>query len=152
VLLALLAMGAMVRNADRERHLIIVDFGDAGQLFYVMLFVITGARLDLGLVASAGAAGLAFVIVRFVGKAAGVLAFGHLAGLKLRQAGLLAVALTPMSGIAVVLVHATATLYPEIRAAVASVVLAAAVILELAGPIATQFALERAGEAAADRG
>jgi Kef-type K+ transport system membrane component KefB len=152
VLLALLAMGAMVRNADRARHFVVVDFGDAGQLFYVILFVITGARLDLGLVAAAGAAGLAFVLVRFAGKALGVLALAPLAGLSLRQAGLVALALTPMSGLAVVLVHETATLYPEIRAAVASVVLAGVVILELAGPIAAQFALRRAGEAGADQG
>ena len=152
VLLALLAMGAMVRNADRARHFIVVDFGDAGQLFYVILFVITGARLDLGLVGTAGAAGLAFVLVRFVGKALGVLALAPMAGLKLRQAGLVAVALMPMSGLAVVLVHETATLYPEIRAAVASVVLAGVVILELVGPIATQFAIRRAGEAGAEQG
>ena len=61
VLLALLAMGALVRNADRERHFMVIDSGNAGQLFYLLLFVITGARLDLGLVATAGAAGLAFV-------------------------------------------------------------------------------------------
>jgi Kef-type K+ transport system membrane component KefB len=152
VLLALLAMGALVRNADRERHFIAVDFGDASQLFYVILFVITGARLDLGLVATAGAAGLAFVLVRFVGKALGVLALAPLAGLRLRQAGLVALALTPMSGLAVVLVHEPATLYPEIRAAVASVVLAGVVILELVGPIATQYALKWAGETGAERG
>ena len=58
----------------------------------------------------------------------------------------------PMSGLAVVLVHETATLYPEIRAAVASVVLAGVVILELVGPIATQFAIKRAGEAGAEQG
>jgi Kef-type K+ transport system membrane component KefB len=150
VLLALLAMGAMVRNADRDRHFIVVDWGDAGQLFYVILFVITGARLDLALVATAGAAGLAFVVVRFAGKALGVLALAPLAGLKLRQAGLVAIALLPMSGIAVVMVHETALLYPEIRASVAPVVLAAVVILELVGPIATQLAIKRAGEAAQD--
>ena len=151
VLLALLAMGAMVRNADRERHFMVLDSGNAGQLFYLVLFVITGARLDLGLVATAGAAGLAFVLVRFAGKALGVLAVAPFVGLKLRQAGLLALALTPMSGLAVVMVYETASLYPEVRSSVAPVVLAAVVILELLGPIATQFAIKRAGEAGADR-
>jgi Kef-type K+ transport system membrane component KefB len=151
VLLALLAMGAMVRNADRQRHFIVVDSGDAGQLFYVILFVLTGARLDPALVSTAGAAGLALVLVRFAGKALGVLALAPLVGLRFRQAGLLALALMPMSGLAVVLVHETASLYPEIRGSVAPVVLAAVVILELLGPIATQFALQRAGEAAAER-
>lgn len=147
VLLALLGMGALVRNADREHHLVVVDSGNAGQLFYVCLFVITGASLDLALLATAGAAGLAFVLVRFAGKAVGVLALAPLVGLEWRKGVLLATALAPMSGLAVVLVHQTAALYPEIRESVAPVVLAAVVMLELAGPIATQFALRRAGEA-----
>jgi Kef-type K+ transport system membrane component KefB len=147
VLLALLGMGALVRNADREHHLVVVDSGNAGQLFYVCLFVISGASLDLALLATAGAAGLAFVLVRFAGKAVGVLALAPLVGLEWRKGVLLATALAPMSGLAVVLVHQTAALYPEIRASVAPVVLAAVVILELAGPVATQFALRRAGEA-----
>ncbi len=150
VLLTLLAMGAMVRNADREHHLMVVDSGNAGQLFYLILFVITGASLDLGLLATAGATGLAFVLVRFAGKALGVIALAPLVGLKLRQAGLVALALLPMSGLAVVMVQETALLYPEIRASVVSVVLAAVVILELLGPIATQLALKWAGEAAAE--
>ena len=147
VLLALLGMGALVRNADRDHHLVVVDSGNAGQLFYVCLFVITGASLDLALLATAGAAGLAFVLVRFAGKAVGVLALAPIVGLEWRKGVLLATALAPMSGLAVVLVHQTAVLYPEIRASVAPVVLAAVVILELAGPVATQFALRRAGEA-----
>jgi Kef-type K+ transport system membrane component KefB len=147
VLLALLSMGALVRNADREHHLVVVDSGNAGQLFYVCLFVISGASLDLALLATAGAAGLAFVLVRFAGKAVGVLALAPLVGLEWRKGVLLATALVPMSGLAVVLVHQTAVLYPEIRASVAPVVLAAVVMLELAGPVATQFALRRAGEA-----
>jgi Kef-type K+ transport system membrane component KefB len=150
VLLTLLAMGTMVRNADRERHFIVVDSGNAGQLFYVILFVIAGAQLDLGLIATAGAAGLAFVLVRFAGKALGVIALAPLVGLKLRHAGLVALALMPMSGLAVVMVHETAALYPEVRASVAPVVLAAVVILELLGPIATQFAISQAGEAGAE--
>ncbi len=151
VLLTLLAMGAMVHNADRERHFMVIDSGNAGQLFYLLLFVITGARLDLGLVATAGAAGLAFVLVRFAGKALGVFAVAPFVGLKLRHAGLVALALAPMSGLAVVMVYETASLYPEVRASVAPVVLAAVVILELLGPVATQFAIKRAGEAGADR-
>ncbi|MNC95964.1 hypothetical protein D3C83_132060 [compost metagenome] len=51
-----------------------------------------------------------------------------------------------MSGIALALVHETASLYPLFGAQLASIVLAAALILELVGPVAVQFALKRAGE------
>lgn len=146
VLLTLLAFGALVRNADRDHRLMVVDFGSAGQLFYVILFVVTGASLDLSLLATVGLPALAFVLVRFAGKALGVLLFAAPAGVSLRHASLLALALTPMSGLAVVMVHETSVLYPQLSASVAPVVFAAVAILELAGPIAAQFALKRAGE------
>lgn len=150
VLLALLAFGAMVRNFDHDHDFIVVDFGRASHLFYVILFVVTGASLDLRLLAVVGGAALAFVFVRWVGKAVGVLVFAPLVGLSARRAGLLAIALAPMSGLAVVMVHETSSLYPQLRDSIAPVVLAAVVILELFGPIATQYALRRAGEASPD--
>lgn len=147
VLLTLLAFGAMVRNFDREHDFLAMESGRAGQLFYVILFVVTGANLDIGLLASVGGAALTFVVVRFLGKSIGVFAMSPLVGISLRQAGLLSLALTPMSGLAVVMVYQTSTLFPHLHESVAPVVLAAVVILELFGPIAAQFALRRAGEA-----
>ena len=52
-----------------------------------------------------------------------------------------------MSGLAVIMVHETSGLYPQLSTSIAPVVLAAVVILELLGPVATQYALRRAGEA-----
>lgn len=147
VLLTLLAFGAMVRNFDREHHLMALESGHAGQLFYVFLFVVTGASLNVGLLGSVGGAALALVVARSIGKAAGVLAMSPLVGLSLRNASLLSLSLTPMSGLAVVMVFQTSALFPQLSSSVAPVVLAAVVILELFGPIATQFALRRAGEA-----
>jgi len=52
-----------------------------------------------------------------------------------------------MSGLAVVMVRDTVSLYPSFGRELAAVVLSAVVMLELLGPLATQFALRRAGEA-----
>jgi len=57
------------------------------------------------------------------------------------------VSLLPMSGLAVVMVLDTTAMYPKFGAELAAVVLSAAAALELFGPIATQFALQRVGEA-----
>jgi Kef-type K+ transport system membrane component KefB len=146
VLLALLAFGAMVRNYDRDHHFMMVDSGRAGQLFYVILFVVTGANLELGSFFSVALAALAFVLVRFIGKTLGVLALSPLVGLSARHAGLLSLSLTPMSGLAVVMVYQTSELFPQLQSSVASVVLGAVLILELFGPIAVQIALRWAGE------
>lgn len=147
VLLALLGFGAMVHTFDRDHRFIAVDSGRTGHLFYVILFVVTGANLDLRLFGAAGLAALAFVVARWAGKAIGVFALAPLSGLSLRRAGLLTIALAPMSGLAIIMVHETSSLYPQLHEGVAPVVLAAVTILELLGPIATQFALHRAGEA-----
>jgi hypothetical protein len=64
---------------------------------------------------------------------------------------LLCLALTPMSGTAVGMVHRTGQLYPDFGANLAAIVLSAVLILELIGPVAVQFALKQAGEAAEDK-
>jgi len=147
VLLALLAYGGLVRNLDRNHSLAAPDFGLIGQMFFLILFVLAGANLDLAAAWKGIAIGAAFVAVRFIGKAGGILAFIPGSGLKPRQGVLLAVALTPMSGLAVIMLQDTQSLFPEFGRALASLVLPAVVLLEIAGPILTQFALKLAGEA-----
>jgi Kef-type K+ transport system membrane component KefB len=149
--LALVTFGMLSRNLDRKHALLPLRFGEVGQLFFVILFVITGASLEfqaLG-IAAAGAVA-AFVVLRFLGKALAILLFGHLSGIPPGGAGLLAIALLPMSGLAVVMVRDTVSLYPSFGRELAAVVLSAVVVLELFGPLATQFALRRAGEAHPD--
>ena len=147
---ALLAFGVFARNQDYDHALLPLRFGYAGQLLFVVLFVLTGASLDFGFLAQAAGAATAFIVARFLGKAAAILAFGRLSGLRAGGAGLLSLSLLPMSGLAVVMVWDTAALFPAFGTELAAVVLSAVAILELVGPLATQFALRRAGEASAE--
>ena len=147
VLLALLTFGVFARNLDHEHDLTTVEFGPGGQFFLVMLFVITGAGLRPSELAAAGAVGAAFVVARFLGKLLGVGLFAPMSGITRKKALLLGVGMVPMSAIAVVMVQGASALYPEFGAKLSSVVLSAVVILELVGPLATQWALRRAGEA-----
>jgi hypothetical protein len=64
----------------------------------------------------------------------------------LRKASLLSLGLTPMSGIAVVLVQDTAAIFPQFGQSLSAIMLTAITLLELFGPLAVQFALQRAGE------
>ena len=148
---ALLAFGVFARNQDYEHVLLPLRFGYAGQLLFVVLFVLTGASLDFGFLARAAGIAAAFIVARFLGKAAAILAFGRLSGLRAGGAGLLSLSLLPMSGLAVVMVWDTAALFPAFGTELAAVVLSAVAILELVGPLATQFALLRAGEAGVEQ-
>lgn len=148
---ALITVGVLARNRDRRHALLPVRFGPGGQIFYLILFVLTGAGLELHAFGAATAAAVAaFILVRFAGKALAVLALAPRTGLGLQPAGWLAVTLLPLSGQAVVMVQDTISLYPSFGRELAAVVLSAVVVLELLGPIATQFALKRAGEARPD--
>ena len=146
VLLALLAFGVFAKNLDRDHDLMAVEFGPGGQFFLVMLFVITGAGLRPSELAVTGAVGAAFVLARLAGKLVGLGLFAPLSGISQKKALLLGVGMVPMSAIAVVMVQGVSTLYPEFGATLSSIVLSAVVILELVGPLATQWALRRAGE------
>jgi Kef-type K+ transport system membrane component KefB len=147
VLLSLLAYGALVRNLDRDRLVSAVDFGLTGQMFFVILFVLSGANLDLGAARTGMALGVSLAAVRLAGKALGVMAFIPGSGLKPQQGLYIALALAPMSGFAVVMLQDTQTLFPEFGRALFNVVLPAVVLMEILGPVLTQFALKRAGEA-----
>ena len=151
VSLTLITFGILARNLDREHALLPVHFGYGAQLFFVILFVLVGASLEFSAF-NAAAAGVvaAYIVVRFLGKGLALLVFGRLSGIRPGGAGLLAVALVPLSGSAVVMVRDTTSLYPAFGRELAAVVLSAAVVLELVGPLATQFALRRAGEAHPD--
>jgi Kef-type K+ transport system membrane component KefB len=149
--LALITLGVLARNRDAGHALLPVRFGPGGQLFYVTLFVLTGAGLEFhafGVAAAAAVAG--FLVMRFAGKALAVVALAPQAGLSFRAGGWLAVALLPLSGQAVIMVRDTVSLYPSFGRELAAIVLSAVVVLELVGPIATQLALKRAGEARPD--
>lgn len=147
IVLALLAFGALSRNLDERHDLMPVDIGWFGQLFVVVLFVVSGASLKVGDLVTGGTLALVYVLARFAGKSLGVMSLTTFSGARRGAAGLLCLALTPMSGTAVGMVHRTGQLYPDFGAKLAAIVLSAVLILELVGPVAVQFALKRAGEA-----
>jgi hypothetical protein len=145
---ALVTLGMLARNIDREHALLPVRLRHGGEILFVILFVLTGASLEFhALEVATATTVLAYMAARFLGKALGLLAFGKLSGIPPGGAGLLAIALLPLSGLAVVMVRDTVSLYPTFGLQLGAVVLSAIVVLELLGPLATQFALRHAGEA-----
>ncbi len=147
VALTLLAFGTLARVYDRRRLFVSLDFGRVGSILLILLFAITAANLDWALVSAGALAGGILVAARLAGKALGVFALAPASGLPLRKASLLSLALTPMSGVAVVLVQQVTTYYPQFGPSLATVVVAAIAMLELLGPLLMHFALVRAGEA-----
>jgi Kef-type K+ transport system membrane component KefB len=146
VMVALVVLGMLARNLDRRHVLMPLRAGHGGQLFFVILFVLTGASLEFDALVTASLAVAAFIAARLLGKTVAIYAFSRATGLRRRGAGLLSLTLLPMSGLAVVMLHDAQSLVPGLRQELSAVVIASIALLELAGPVATQFALRRAGE------
>jgi Kef-type K+ transport system membrane component KefB len=147
VLIALLSFGILARNLDRRHDLMPVEFGHGIQLMFVLLFVVTGAGLQIEQMIVGWSMAALYIGARFAGKFLGVMTFSIASGIRWRRAGLLSIALSPMSALAVAMVLDTGRLYPQFGSNLAVIVLTAVGVLEIIGPLATQFALVRAGEA-----
>jgi hypothetical protein len=150
VLLALLVLGICAHNLDRHHRLIDVRFGDAAELFFVALFVVTGATLRPAQFTQLAWIGIAFVVARFAGKALALIVLRRPAHITGRQATTVALALTPISGLAIGLTQPIFDVAPEFGARLAAIVAAGIAILHVLGPVATRFALLRAGEGEAE--
>jgi hypothetical protein len=148
VILALLAFGLFSRNDERGHELLNVNLAPTSRLLYIVLFVITGASLPLTLLAAGGVAGLALALARAAGKFVGVLAFAPFGVLRARQSVGLAAALMPMSTIALMLQFDIARHFPQFGAELTAVFLSAVILMEVIGPIATQWGLRLAGDTA----
>jgi Kef-type K+ transport system membrane component KefB len=148
-LLTILALGILSRNLDSKSHILPIEFGHAGELFFVILFVFAGANLHLADLWLSALPALAFVAARSFGKGLGVLALS--AGpLSVRKSALTSLTLMPMAGMALGLTQTAQNLYPAFTAALASIILGGIAILETLGPIATEAALKWSGEVAPD--
>jgi Sodium/hydrogen exchanger family len=151
VLLALLVFGVCARNLDPDRRLIDIRFGHAERLFFVVLFVLTGATLrpdQFGVVAWLG---LALVFVRLLGKATALYLFALPARISPQQAATLSLALTPMAGLAIGLTQPIFDVAPEFGAQLAAIVASGIAIMHVLGPVATRYALLACGEGEPDQ-
>jgi Kef-type K+ transport system membrane component KefB len=145
-LLALLVAGVVARA--RMRHGLTVEphLGSAGAALTVLLFVSLGLLLGVDGIASVWPWALAIVVVRFAATGAAVAALAPASGLGWRQSAALAVALQPMSSLAVLLAADTfgwPSQLPGVQPALLHALLLAVALMQLTGPVWTQLALRR---------
>jgi Kef-type K+ transport system membrane component KefB len=148
--LTLLLLGMLGRIFDRDRHFVSLRFGQSTMLFVVLLFALAGAGLEYRGWLAALPMALGFVAARYLAKLVPVLLFARRSGLTASKASLVPLGLTPMSGLALLMMQDLAQQAPALARDIAASMYLAITILAFAGPIALQFALRRAGETAED--
>jgi Kef-type K+ transport system membrane component KefB len=148
--LALLLLGVLARLFDRERHFVSLKFGETAMLFIVLLFALAGASLDFHGWAAAAPIAAAFIVARLIGKTLPIVVLASASSLTLQKASLVSVALLPMSGLALLMLHELLAKSPHLMSEIGAAMFMAITVLAFAGPLATDLALNRAGESAED--
>lgn len=145
VLLTMLAFAILSKNLDIQYDLMELEFGLASELFIVILFICIGASMRLGDLLTVGATVAVLIAARFVAMGISIFAFAKQAKLSRRQATLLTLGTLPMAEAGLGLMQ-VAYLYPRTTADIAPLLAGCLIVLELLGPVATQFALIESGE------
>lgn len=145
-LLAALTFGIVAR--ERRVHLTSAqrDFGTAGDMLSVFLFVYIASLLDWGDVQATFVLGLVLILARTFTKVACNLAAARLSGISERKGLLTGLALTPMSAFAILLIEQTRLYGFEPAVQVLAAMAGMMLLQELLGPIVTQRALMAARE------
>lgn len=153
VLCTMLAIGMLVKNADTKRRIRHIEFGFASEVLCVILFIVAGASAHFTGSPEIVAAAALLIAARFVAKLLPIFAIAPLTPLGLSRAGLLGIALMPLSGFtALVLIDPTDQAFAS-QGRMIAVFLTAVAVLEVVGPLLVQFAFRHAGEShAVDEG
>ena len=145
-LLACMAFGATFINIrpDAKQILDIVD--NLTPPINVLFFVISGAQLDITVLAVVGIVGVAYMFARVAGKMLGSFTGACVMKAEPSIKKYLGFALVPQAGVAIGLSLLVASDLPELGAEVRAIVLAGTLIFEVFGPMLSKFALSKAGD------
>ncbi|MCA8911218.1 MAG: cation:proton antiporter [Planctomycetes bacterium] len=114
--------------------------------FYVIFFILSGAKLDVRALAALGAIGFTFLVLRTVGKTLGPWLGARWAKLPKAHAKMLSYSLLSQSAIAIAIATVLTNREHPLASQVMALVLGSVLVFEVAGPILVKVAVIRSGE------
>ena len=147
-LLLCMAIAAVYCNADHHTERVMETYDKWTHPLYVLFFVVSGAQLDVTMIAAAGLVGIIYLVSRSVGKCVGATLGATLAHADKNVKKYLGLTLLPQAGVALGMAEIVKESVPLAPYApiITTVVLCATLVYELIGPLITKWALTRAGE------
>jgi len=145
-ILAAITLGAVMTNLARHHQRAFHEIEHIEWPFLLLFFVLAGASLHVEVLLGVGGLGVAYVLLRVLGKVGGGALGVTMAGGDWVLRRWLGPALLPQAGIALGLALIVEQRFPEIDGHLLSLIIAATVVFELLGPPITRLALRRAGE------
>lgn len=149
-LVASLAVGATMVNLSSRSRRLFKTLGETDPPFYAIFFVIAGADLNLDLVGSMGVLGIAYLVMRALGKFVGARIGTKRLKMERQVQSFLGFGLMAHAGLAVGLTITVGSEFPQYYPVISTVILSSVVVYEMFGPICTKFAIVQSGEARLD--
>jgi Kef-type K+ transport system membrane component KefB len=145
-LLSNMFFGAVLVNIDKTAFRYFESVSKVDWPLYVMFYVFAGAGLEIGLLSSLGLVGSIYIASRIMGRVGGGYVGGLLSGTDSKVRIYMGIALMPQAGVAIGLAMLAKTILHDSGATIFNTIIITTVIYEILGPIATRYALSKAGD------
>jgi len=150
MLLIPLVVGVTARSIEKENIVSELAFGPAFELFFIVLFVLAGAKLHVRELIEFAPAVFALVLARTFAKTMGVTAVTALLRKPLRYGISSGLLMVPMAGLAIGLANTSRTMFMQHASLISAMVFGAVAIFETIGPPVAAFAFRLAWESSND--
>ena len=139
-------IGAVLVNVNRNSGVVMEQTDRFTPPLFLLFFVLSGADLDLTVLPAVGLMGVAYLLLRSLGKWSGTLLGAACVKADKNVRNYLGLTLLPQAGVAIGMAQLTLARFPTLGKQINTVVLAGTLVFELIGPVITKIALSRAGE------
>lgn len=145
-LLSAMVMGAVVANLAHHHERPFHAIEDIEWPFLVLFFVLAGASLRFDALWQSGLLGLAYLLLRTIGRMVGGFLGGWFANVQPDVRKWTGLALLPQAGVALGMTLVAAQHFPEISDLLLPTVVGTTMVFELIGPLMTRLALFRCNQ------
>jgi len=145
-LLCHLIFGIVLASSSPRWHLIYAAVKQIDYPLYVAFFVLAGASLHIETLLHIGSLGVAYVLLRILGKWLGARWGAKLAAFSQREQETIGMTLMAQAGVAIGLSSTLADNWSQGGHLIEAVILGSVVVFELFGPLAVRHVLVRSGE------
>jgi len=145
-LLACMILGGMLANIYEDIDSIAKITESFSPPIFMIFFVISGAGFEISALSGIGLIGLAYVIMRVIGKTLGAWFGGKITKQNDKICKYLGPTLMPQAGVALGLIVVAGTVVPDYAPQIRVIILCSTFIYSIIGPAVAKFSLEKAGE------
>jgi Kef-type K+ transport system membrane component KefB len=145
-LISAIVMGAVIANLARHHTRPFHAIEGIESLFMIIFFVLAGASLEIGALATIGVTGGIYILCRALGKYLGAWIGGYLSKSGQDNQLWMGVALLPQAGVAIGMALVASSRFPEYRQIMLPIVIASTVVFEIIGPVFTRLAIKQSNQ------